>query len=315
MSEKSNIEWTDATWNPWRGCTKVSPGCAHCYAEKLVTTRLRGEWGKGAPRMLAKDFDAPLRWNKKPWVCDLTGECFAYQGQQMHRRRVFFSLGDWLDDEVQAEWLARMLVIIYKTPELRYLLLTKRPQKFQARTRAATANANPELQFAWEWIRQRTAPPNVAIGVSVENQKAADERIPQLLATPARWRFLSVEPMLEAIDLHLPAFKALATTQTMGGRERTGEPVTVKYGEQIHWVICGGESGPGARPFNLAWARDLRDQCAAAGVLFFMKQFGSNPHKRGGEDPSETAMCLHDKKGGDLAEGPHDLQIRQVPEF
>ena len=269
MSEKSNISWTDSTHNFWRGCTKVSPGCAHCYAETLVTGRLGGEWGKGKPRVKSKDFDAPLRWNKRPFICDACGRpnanslvCMGEKchSKLLHRRHVFaLSLGDIWDDEVPIKDLADALDVIRRCPNLIFQLLTKRPE-----------NALPRMQRVWreakltletrDWIRlwlDGNAPDYIWIGTSVENQEAADRRIPQLLKIPAAVRFLSCEPLLEAVDL-----------------KRWVSPI----GRADYlWVIVGGESGPHARPCNVNWIRSIVKQCKAAGVPAFVKQTGSNP--------------------------------------
>lgn len=313
MSERSNIAWTDGTHNFWRGCTKVSPGCQHCYAEKMVTTRLGGEWGKGKPRVRAKQFNLPLRWNKKPWVCDTCGKAFTHAETHMdesglsscrafwHRRRVFsLSLGDWLDEEAPIEYLADMLSVIQRCTDLDLLLLTKRAQNWEPRVAqvldAVKKKAGCISVFAlWlsRWLNG-TPPPNVWIGTSIENQATADERIPKLRNIPAACRFLSVEPMLGPIDFHSPA--------SISG---------------IHWEIFGGESGHNARPCNIEWIRDGVKQCRAAGVAPFVKQLGGVPYN-GGED-SSIACCagsyikLKDSKGGDPAEWPIDLRVRTFP--
>jgi hypothetical protein len=158
---------------------------------------------------------------------------------------------------------------------------------------------------------------HIWLGVSVESQKYADERIPLLLQTPAAVRFLSVEPMLEAVDL-----RSIGASQ--------GSPYFDTSLSQLHWVICGGESGPGARPFNLAWAESLLEQCKAAGVPFFMKQVGSKPYihrtrknvdfqadgvsvKVGQIEISTSGYKLADRKGGDISEWPEHLRVREFP--
>lgn len=312
MSEHTKIEWCDDTHNFWRGCAKVPgrPGCANCYAEKLVTARLGGTWGKGAPRVRAKDFDAPIRWNKKPWVCDACGkasdglarnQCDC--GVKFHRRRVFsLSLGDWLDDEVPIEWLADMLDVIRRCPNLDFLLLTKRLDLFDRRLQDAI-NICERMGGLEIWLRlwahEGTPPHNVWLGCSVENQAVADMEIPKLLAIPAVVRFLSCEPLLGPVNFD-PRWLYTKV-------------------HNINWIIVGGESGPKARPCNVKWIQDIVRQCAAAAVPCFVKQLGSNPvhfHDRTycpACDGAAYPLELHHPKGGDPAEWPVDLRVRQFP--
>lgn len=235
MAENSKIEWTDATFNPWIGCTKVSPACDFCYAEVSTparTLRASGQetWGANAPRKRTSDANwrEPLKWNRKA----------AAEGRRM---RVFCaSLADVFDNQVPDEWRADLFVLIRATPNLDWLLLTKRPQ-----------NIAKMLPPDWG-----AGYPNVWLGTTVENQTEADRRIPHLLNVPARVRFLSCEPLLGPVDL---------TAHFLNPQGFTDTP---------RWVIAGGESGPGARPTHPDWARSLRDQCAAAGVPFHFKQWG-----------------------------------------
>lgn len=316
MSEGTKIQWADDTWNPWRGCTKVSLGCAHCYAETLVTTRLGGKWGKGAPRQRLKDFAAPLRWNKVACVCNECGETMPVWGsicigndmactcEERHRRRVFsLSLGDWLDEEVPVEWLADMLKVIHDCPNLDFLLLTKRPESWKPRLEAVkdsqeTADEDSLLHLAENWLLGVPVA-NVWLGVSVENQETADRRIPELLRIPARVRFLSVEPMLGPVDV----------TKYLTGSLPYKPNYSQTVYKSIDWVIFGGESGKGARPCCLDWIRDGVAQCRAAGVAPFVKQLGSDPL---GEPPWRT-LTLNHPKGGDMAEWPEDLRVREFP--
>lgn len=333
MSEGTKIQWTDCTHNFWRGCAKVPgrPGCASCYAERLVTTRLGGQWGKGAPRVRAKDFDAPLRWNRKPWVCDVCGAptcvnpagglpcgpCGSRAG--FHRRRVFsLSLGDWLDDEAPIEWLADMLDVIRRCPNLDFLLLTKRLGNWLPRLRAVRDFAlQPKGEFSvngelggWVSLWLNGNPPsNIWLGTSVENQSVADSEIPKLLAIPAAVRFLSCEPLLGPLLFgSLPGpngRKAMAR-----GNALTGDGFD---GHKIDQIIVGGESGPKARPCNVEWIRNIV-QCAAAAVPCFVKQLGSKPvypsmDGHGGIKVWPPADC----KGGEPSEWPEDLRVRQFP--
>jgi len=353
MSEHSKIQWTDDTHNFWQGCTKVSPGCANCYAEARDKRFADGiHWGPGAPRVRSKDFDAPLRWNEKPWVCDECGECFsveifkpsvefhttknengcivACRNTTFHRRRVFsLSLGDWLDEAVPIEWLADMLDVIRRCPNLDFLLLTKRPENWRRRL-LSIKTKNEELAawlLGWFFTGGKTpagdiisgAPPNVWIGCTVENQEYADKRIPELLKIPAVCRFISYEPALGPVDF----FKA-----TGHGWYRHQKSAIER---KLDCIIVGGESGPKARPFNIEWARATIAQCKAAGVPCFVKQLGCVPmmlesdwrdllqtpllsaSNRDKVPSGYVSLKLKDIKGGDITEWPADLRVRQFP--
>jgi protein gp37 len=241
MAENSKIEWTDHTFNPWIGCTKVSPGCDHCYAEARMDTRLhRVHWGAGEPRQRTKTWADPKRWDKAHE---------AFYATHGRRQRVFCaSLADVFDNQVPETWRIDLFALIEETPHLDWLLLTKR-----------IGNAAGMLP----WGPCSPPWPNVWLGATVVNQDEADRDIPKLLATPARVRFLSMEPLLGPVDVF---------------SDMTGELLITSGNEydpgRIDWVIAGGESGHGARPMHPDWARSLRDQCAAAGVPFLFKQWG-----------------------------------------
>lgn len=255
------IEWCDHTFNAWEGCTKVSAGCAHCYAETR-NARWNGgtapNWGPGAPRRRT----SPAYWRQP----------HAWQREALasgRRPRVFCaSLADWLDHEVPVAWRAELLALIKATPHLDWLLLTKRPEAWRARLGEVVAMeiaAGPAgvdqcsgAALAAAWLNG-AAPANVWIGATVEDQPRADERIPHLRAIPARVRFLSCEPLLGPVDLLQYGVPLGSRPPAMPG---------------IDWVIAGGESGRGVRPMHPAWVRSLRDQCAAAGTAFFFKQWG-----------------------------------------
>lgn len=271
MGADTKIEWCDHTFNPWEGCTKVSPGCAHCYAEARNARFSGGTaalWGKGKPRRRTSEANwrQPLKWDR----FQETSGAVHHGGE---RPRVFCaSLADWLDDEVPVEWLADLLDVIRRTPNLDWLLLTKRPENWDRRVyevriaamKGDTARDDAIYAFTDSWMIG-SAPGNVWIGTTVEDQQRADERIPHLLKIPAKVRFLSCEPLLGPVDLRLMSH--------LGPVERVNQNF-VKQDCLINWVICGGESGPGARPMRPDWARSLRDQCAAAGVPFLFKQWG-----------------------------------------
>ena len=223
MGDKSGIEWTDATWNPVTGCTKVSPGCAHCYAEAITLRFKRGGPflpGKTTIRLHSDRLDQPARWRKP--------------------RMVFVnSMSDLFHEEVPFHFVREVFQVMEANPRHTYQVLTKRPARM--------------LEFAD--TRSQAWPDQVWIGVSVENQYWADKRIPLLKSVPARVRFLSCEPLLRPVDLDL---------------------------EGIHWVIAGGESGHRSRPMDPSWVQDIRDQCIAARVPFFFKQWGGRTSKSGG---------------------------------
>ena len=277
MSANTAIEWTDYSWSPWWGCTPVSPGCANCYAARWAKFTRGLEYRRGTPRQLAKDWKTPLKWNKDAGLRD-------------ERRRVFLSMCDPFDDEVPTEWRLRLTDLIQSTPNLDWLLLTKRP----------------EHVAPVDWL------PNVWLGVSVEDQQRADERIPALLKIPTRLRFVSFEPLLEAIDLS--KVEAWRTSET--GMLPDGSPPKLDIG----WSIVGGESGPNARPCNIEWIRSIVRQCREAGVPCFVKQMGSKPIESDLIEPMGDTIDDFDyvprfkhRKGGDPSEWPEDLRVREFP--
>lgn len=270
MGENSRIEWTDHTFNPWIGCTKLSRACENCYAEPMATNRLGVAWGAGQPRRRTADSTwlQPLAWNRKA----------AKEGR---RARVFCaSLADVFDSEVPDSWRDDLFGLICATPNLDWLLLTKRP----AVARKYLANED-RIGAAWCKATHKalggadpgSAPqfplPNVWLGTTVEDQKMAETRIPHLLEAPAAVRFVSMEPLLGEVDLRCIDtgencfVDALTGIASVDGRGRSSCA-------RIDWVIAGGESGPGARPSHPDWFRDLRDDCAETGVPFFFKHWG-----------------------------------------
>lgn len=282
MAENSGIEWTTHTFNPWRGCTKVSAGCAHCYADTLSKRNpgTLGVWGPNGTRVVAAEsyWQQPVKWDK---VAAKAGE----------RHRVFCaSLADVFegDDtmpesgvEIINDARRRLFDLIDRTPNLDWLLLTKRPENiermmpppsafihFGKSGGSSHANPNP-FPHTTRIIEHGRIRSNLWLGTSVEDQKAADERIPHLLRVPAAVRFLSCEPLLGPVDL-----SEWIDIDTEVQHNGDGDTQEVHIGKQLHWVIVGGESGPESRPMNPLWARSLRDQCQAAGVPFFFKQFG-----------------------------------------
>jgi protein gp37 len=256
VADKSSIEWTDATWNPVTGCTKVSLGCDHCYAERIVE-RFKGKGAFENVTLNEERLEAPLRWRKP--------------------RRVFVnSMSDLFHESVPDRYIADVFAVMALAKQHTFQVLTKRHGRMRSllrrkafRTgvqRAALKRAGGEAPWLVEpWWPLR----NVWLGVSVEDQKWADIRVPALLDTPAAVRFLSCEPLLGPVDLA----QSLALWQPGDDQPWKGNRLPAR--DILHWVIVGGESGPGARPMHPDWARSLRDQCAAAGVPFFHKQNGA----------------------------------------
>lgn len=263
MSDHTHIQWTDATWNPITGCSVVSAGCKHCYAMRLAGTRLRhhpsragltrphsaGPVWTGEVRLNADWLDQPLRWRRP--------------------RRIFVCAhGDLFHPAVPVEWIDQVFAVMALAPQHTFQVLTKRPGRMldwfrrtpytrilrqadilrAARPNLCSVGISDPTRTPWSWVW---------LGVSVEDQPTADERIPLLLQTPAAVRFISAEPLLGPIGLarHFPHVHGMRNDR--------------------FWVIAGGESGPGARPSHPDWFRILRDQCQAAGVAFFFKQWGA----------------------------------------
>lgn len=272
MSQFSKIQWTTHTFNPWIGCTKVSPGCAHCYAETQDRFRrwTPEGWGKGKARRRTAEstWNQVLNWDRKAIWEGSPGRTLVFSA----------SLADWLDPEVPAKWLGDFLRLIAATPNLTWLLLTKRPELFQARMELAMEDRD---FHAWElmdaWWKTGHKPHNVWVGTTIEDQQRADERLPHLHNIPAMLRFVSFEPLLE--EVFIPE-EARAV---------------------INWWIVGGESGKEARYFDHRWALVLQEQAASVGAAFFMKQLGANN--------SLTGSGKNDNPN----QWPELLQVREFP--
>ena len=229
MSENSRIEWTHHTFNPWWGCARISPGCDHCYAE-VLGHRFGTAWGVDTPRRVFAEshWRDPLKWNARAAASGV-------------RQRVFCaSMADIFDKNSPPGARERVWSLMRETPHLDWLLLTKR-----------IGNAGDMLPEDWG-----NGYPNAWLGISVVNQEEAARDIPKLLAIPALIHFLSMEPLLEQVDI----------TPWL----RSGKPNKAK----VDWIIVGGESGPKARPMQPDWVRSLREQCAMTGTAFFFKQWG-----------------------------------------
>jgi len=277
MGDRSAIEWTEATWNPVTGCSKVSPGCTNCYAERLS---LR------------------FGWSKHPWSAAHAAENVVLHPERLDRplrwrrpRMIFTcSMGDLFHERVPFEFVSRVFQIMDACRQHTFQILTKRPERM-ADWFAATKVEGPDFtglaavsmpDSMFTTLTDAWPLPNVWLGTSVEDQRRADERIPHLLRCPAAVRFLSAEPLLGAIDLGRACSCGYYCDESVG---HVDHPFwTPGHATPIHWVIAGGESGPGSRPCELEWLRSIRDQCAAAGVPFFLKQLGGHPNKRGHDD-------------------------------
>jgi protein gp37 len=303
MADNSKIEWTDATWNPVTGCSVVSPGCTNCYAMRLAGGRMRShpsrvgltDRSKAGPvwngRLIFNRewLDLPLRWRRP--------------------RMVFVCAhGDLFHENVPDEWIDRIFAVMALAPQHRFQVLTKRAARMREYMSSidngkcgrldgyrdalieGTAQEILYERFGEDssmWLAVSLPLPNVWLGVSVEDQARAEERIPDLLATPAAVRWVSAEPLLGPVDLEVAWAGETALNAECWGecgwcenglpplhncQRGLGDERRVRSG--LDWIVAGGESGPGARPMHPDWARGLRDQCAAAGVPFFFKQWG-----------------------------------------
>jgi protein gp37 len=308
---KTPIQWTDFSVNPFRfrnketgkvghHCTKISPGCKFCYSSKLQT----GPYLSGL---------AFIEENKSK------GEFFLDENvlQQVLRRkkpaRIFWEdMSDMFLEDYPDEWIDRCFAAMTLTPHLTHQVLTKRGQRLREYMTGKhyegvmTAMRHRGIDVA----AIRWPLPNVWLGVSVEDQQRADERIPLLLQTPAAVRFLSVEPLLGPVDL---------SPWLACGPEKA-EWFLAHYGDSqpLSWIIAGGESGPSARPCDVAWIRSIVQQCKAASVPCFVKQLGkcavsAEDGRRMNLDAS-IMLDLGDPKGGDMEEWPADLRVREMPE-
>lgn len=275
MSDTTHIQWTDHTFNPWWGCSRVSPACRFCYADRDASRYGFELWRRhGERRMLSENnWRKPLKWNRDAEAEGVPAKVFCA------------SMADVFEDHPQlAEPRERLWGLIEATPWLYWQLLTKRPE-----------NVAAMAPWGTDW------PVNVWLGTSVETQRWADTRIPVLLSVPARTRFLSAEPLLGPVDLSA----WLDTRLTCGcGADDCSSSCMTPEPSGIDWVIVGGESGSKARPMELTWARSLIVQCRIADVAVFMKQTGQVYAKRN---------RLVDRKGGDPSEWPQWLDVRQFP--
>lgn len=346
MSASTSIEWTDTTWNPVRGCSIVSPGCRSCYAMKQAHRFS----GPGKPyEGLTKQTKAGPQWTGKIVTVE---EALTEPLSWKKPRRVFVnSMSDLFHEDVPDEFIDRVFAVMALCPQHTFQVLTKRPERMLRycrtddssnreyepdldgeATRDALIEGSSQALYAKShsddpsmWLAVHQPLPNVWLGVSVEDQQRADERIPLLLQTPAAVRFISAEPLLGPIDLHSPVLEADSD-------------------DYLDWVIVGGESGPGARRCDVSWVRSIAEQCRAAHVPVFVKQLGAFIVDRNdagfmGDEPDHwpedisfedrvehdldgtrdgyqgapVRIHLNNRKGGDPSEWPEDLRVREFP--
>lgn len=331
----TNIEWTDVTWNPVRGCTRVSDGCRNCYAERqaarfsdpgqyshgFVERTSRGPRWTGRVELAESKLLDPLSWRKP--------------------RRVFVnSMSDLFHEALPFEAIDRVLAVMALAQRHTFQVLTKRPERMReyfngpmsadryCAMLAWVSQVEPDAvmpDFGLRIEAEKLLIPNVWLGVSVEDQATADERIPVLLDTPAAVRFVSYEPALGPVDLR--RIRVACGAWAIDCACSASRPC--RYHPRLDWLIVGGESGPCARPCDVAWIRSAVDQCREAGVACFVKQLGARPLAfepamaaeqpadsiavHGEYDPDPIEFSLVSSKGGDPSEWPEDLRVRQFP--
>ena len=286
MGKDSKIEWTHHTFNPWRGCTKVSPGCANCYAEAQSKRNpaVLGMWGKQGSRVVASDdyWRQPLGWNHHAALAGERHRVFCASLADVFEGKDTMPPECWVDVQ-QAR--RRLFELITNTPSLDWLLLTKRPENIVGWLEDYRDDDHVAMNY-WPW-------PNVWLGTSIEDQQRAEERIQHLLATPASMRFLSCEPLLGPLDL-----------SPWLNRRKLPHP---GRNPRIDWVIIGGESGSKARRFEIEWAEEIIGQCEQVGVPCFVKQMGAAPTACG-------ERIQLGRKGDAIEDWPEHLQVRQFPQ-
>lgn len=290
MTETS-IEWTDAVWNPVTGCTKVSEGCRHCYAE-TIAGRFWGARQFADVQCHDGRLEQPLRWRKP--------------------RRVFVnSMSDLFHPDVPTEFIARVFEVMARCPQHVFQVLTKRPERMCRLLPLIRYYHSTRLDHIW-------------LGVSVEDQATADARIPLLLQTPATVRFVSCEPLLGPIRFKQQNpdgfWPPNAPQPDVAWLRHKDWPDDFQYWTTgLQWVIVGGESGAKARRCNVTWIRSIVQQCQAAGTPCFVKQLGAQPYEQyainGGvfTDPMVRPR-LKSRKGNDPSEWPEDLRVREMLE-
>lgn len=323
---RTSIEWTDYSWPVVNGCRRISPGCECCYAERLAATRLRhtaryrglavmknqGPQWTGKTRLVEDELLMPLRLRKPS--------------------RIFCAdMGDLFFDGVDVDDIVRVFAVMAVAKRHTFQVLTKRASRmrlllsddgfwadvgfvtYQQAILGRSWSGTDAFDAWWDSIAMRKCLPNVHVGVSVETQATADQRIPELQRTPAALRWISLEPQLESVDLDDE--RDYLNPRTIAPIKRVGSSLEIAFDQEtrlprIDWVVVGGESGPRARPFDLSWARTVLEQCRSAGVACFIKQLGARPLAIEFDD----YVRPRHRKGADPSEWPADLRVREMPE-
>ncbi len=340
MGEITKIEWTDHTFNPWMGCSKVHEGCTNCYAETLMDTRWgKVEWGPNGTRVMASPdtWRNPIKWNRaaekagerRRVFCasladvfeDWQGKLVASHGYQLYvctdiRRDWCGAIGDFPSSGRPAtmdDARRKLFELIDATPWLDWLLLTKRPENIR-RMWAGSPGAEAAKADGWK-VHGKFYRLNVALITSVSNQATADKQIPELLKCRdlASVMGISAEPLLGPIDLATDCtvcdYCGRYTLDKESWECPCGKPLiqdAYTFAERLDWVIVGGESGHGARPCNVEWVRGLRDQCATAAVPCFVKQLGATAFDGGCTAEPFDGSCGH---ACGMADGRHYLRL------
>jgi protein gp37 len=286
MGEKTGIQWTDKTWNPWQGCERVSPGCDHCYMFREM--RRYGKDPDTVVRSSAQTFNKPLRWEREA--------CAAMGAPGVERpahprgyRPPLVFLASWSDFFIREAdpWRDEAWSIIQRCPSLVFQILTKRHARIAKNLPIDwTIGITADASAPGRWTPGRNGYPNVALGVTCEDQSWAERRWEALAAVPARWRFISHEPALGSLKVHT---------------------LIHQTGVRPDWIITGGESNPGARAYDFRWARQLIEEGKEYGIPIFVKQGGDVARD------GLVSLRMSERHGGDPNDWPADCRVRQFP--
>lgn len=322
MGDKSKIEWCTSTWNPVVGCSVVSPGCTNCYAMRVAGRLQKINRTGGSGTNYVNHYDGTTRETSKGkhvWIgkVALAPEKTLLQPLRWKHPRIIFvnSMGDLFHESVPDAWIDHVFAVIALASQHTFIILTKRAKRMRSwfegdedtddaftRILSVASSMMEDGDLWWTFLHQQGWPlPNVILGVSAERQQEADERIPDLLVTPAAKRFVSAEPLLGAIDfrqIRIADEPHARTHDTLTGYSSDTPYALIakhlpdRFGRgRLDWVIVGGESGPGARPMHPDWARSIRDQCAASNIPFFFKQWGEFIVPYDGERACRVCGC------------------------
>lgn len=305
MSDKTGIAWSDATWNPVTGCTKISEGCRHCYAER-VWPRMAASQGRyfgrefGDVMVHPEALEIPLRWRRP--------------------RKIFVnSMSDLFHESIPDDFIDQVFAVMALAKQHTFQILTKRPDRMKAYMDLTYDNREHAISG---WMLRISKEDhgildlplsNVWLGVSAEDQKTLNERIPVLLSTPAAFRWVSIEPMIGPVSFRWASWQSGRFMETEDGQMVRNHLDGLR---RLDWVVVGGESGPEARSMEAGWVRILIEQCREANVPFFLKQLGSsfrNPEEWKAGSPLK--MRPMDRKGADPEEWAEDLRVREIPEI